>query len=199
MRHALLGACLALPLLATGTALAAEPAPRTITVPPGAVVLILPSADTTTVTQPFAGMTGPRIADPMLQLIALQDAMIRTAMAQMDAPFAQPMFPPMNRMIEAALNGAPMPGQGVTTVFTSVTDGPGVCSEHVVYEYKANGGKPLVTLTRSGNACAPIGTTAPTEAAQPLSPPPAAAPAHGPRLWTVSDPPRPIETGTPRS
>lgn len=198
-RHALLGACLALPLIAAGSAVAAPPTgSRTITVPPGAVVLILPAA-TTAGTSPFTAPAALPAGDPMLQLVAEQDAMMRDMMAQMDAAFAQPMFPSMDRMIQAALRGTQPPGQGGTTVFTSVTSGPGVCSERVVYAYPANGGKSRVTMTRSGDACGPIGGAGRQMISQPAPEAPNVTPAQGPHLWTVSDPPRPIETGTPRS
>ena len=199
MKHALFGACLALPLLATGTAFAAAPAPRTIAVPPGAVVLILPSADSSVATPAFNTSPGAQFADPMLRLIAAQDAMMDQMMAHMQAAFAQPVFPDMNGMIRAALAGTPTPGPGTGMVFTSVSAGPGVCTERMVYSYPAAGGAPRVTVTRSGDACAAPGGNAPTEAVQPIAPAPVAKPAQGPRLWTVSDPPHPIETGTPRS
>lgn len=210
-RKALLGACLALPLAYAGTALAAPPAgPRTITVPPGAVVLILPGAATTGTspfTTPAAFPSGD--PDPLLQLVAQQDAMMQGMMAQMNAAFAQtmfpsPMFPSMNGMIQAAMRGVPQAGQGAGMVFTSVSNGPGVCSERVVYSYPANGGKPRVTMTRSGNACGTPGTNGPLGVAQPVPhagpQAPSVAPSHGPRLWTVSNPPEPIvSTSTPRS
>jgi hypothetical protein len=211
LRHTLLGACLALPLIAyAGTAaLAARPdGSRTITVPPGAVVLVLPALEAT---------SGPATAvrdvvpanDPLLRLVAEQNAMMNDMMAQMNAAFAQPMFPAsMDRMIQAAMHGVPPAGQDAGVVFTSVSDGPGVCTQRVTYAYPANGGKPQVTMTSSGNACGAFGQGGPLSVAQPVLPQapqpapqtPAAAPSHGPRLWTISDPPRPIDTtASPRS
>jgi hypothetical protein len=94
-----------------------------------------------------------------------------------------------------------------------MTGGPGVCTEHVTYVYPANGGKPQVTMTRSGNACGPLSSTGPRGVMQavprqrppslrPEVPPPElpSAQPSGPHLWTVSDPPQQITTGgTPRS
>jgi len=204
-RNALLAACLALPLAAYGGfAIAGPPSgPQTITVPPGAVVLILPSA---------AGMTPPAISapalpagDPLLRMVAEQNAMMHNVMAQMNAAFAQPMSPAqMDRTIQAAFAGLPtnMPGAGM--VVTSFSGGPGVCSERMTYLYPASGAKPQVTVTRSGNACGALGVTGARNMMQatPAQPPqaPTATPSHGPRLWTVSDPPQDITpSGTPRS
>lgn len=198
-RHALLGAYLALPLLAASSAMAASPPEsRTITVPPGAVVLILPGAATVGA-PPFTASAALQSGDPMLRLIAEQDAMMRDMMAQMDAAFAPPMVPAMDRVIQAALHGTTLSDHGVATVFTSMTNSPGVCSERVVYTYPATGGKPQVTVTRSGDGCGPIGGTGTQTISQPAPMAPSVRPAQGPGLWTVSDPPRPIETGTPRS
>jgi hypothetical protein len=201
---ALLGACLALPLAAwAGTALAGQPqTARTITVPPGAMVLIVPAGAPASGFVPVARQPA---ADPMLQLIAQQDAMMHDMMAEMDAAFAQPMFPHMDQMIQAALRGTPLPaGAGNGVVFTSVSNGPGVCIERMDYVYPANGGKPQVAVSRSGNACGTLGTAGPLHVMQttPISPPQATplAPSHGPRMWTVSDPPQPIvPQGSPRT
>jgi hypothetical protein len=209
-RNALLGACLALPLAAYGaSAIAAPPTgPQTITVPPGAVVLILPSP---------AAMTPPDATalpanDPLLRMVAEQNAMMRNMMADMNAAFAQPTWPftqpigPMqlDRTIQAAFGGLPTNVPGAGMVFTSVSGGSGVCSQQMTYVYPANGAKPQVTVTHSGNACGALGVTGARNVMQaaPDQPPqtPTAAPSHSPRLWTVSDPPQQIvTTGTPRS
>ncbi len=210
-RNALLGACLALPLAAYGgSAIAGPPSgPQTITVPPGAVVLILPGT---------AGMTPPAISaarlpagDPLLRMVAEQNAMMRNMMAQMNAAFAQPTWPftqpwpvQMDRTIQAAFGGLPTNVPGAGMVVTSFSGGLGVCSERMTYVYPANGTNPQVTVTRSGNACGALGVTGPRNVMQatPAQPPeaPTAAPSHGPRLWTVSDPPQQITpSGTPHS
>ena len=212
-RNALLGACLALPLAAYGTAaLAAPPSgPQTITVPPGAVVLILPGAAESAPSAATA--TALPANDPLLRMVAEQDAMMRNMMAEMTAAFAQPTWPftqpmwpaQMNRTIQAAFGNMPTNVPGAGMVVTSFSGGPGVCSEQMTYVYPANGAKPQVTVTRSGGACGSVGVgggardvTQPTPAQRPELP--TLAPTHGPRLWTVSDPPQPIApAGTPRS
>jgi len=210
-RTALLGACLALPLAAYGGSAMAGPPPgsQTITVPPGAVVLILPGVSGAMLPPGVSAAELPA-GDPMLRMVVEQDAMIRGMMAEMNAAFAQPMWPtPMDQMLRAAFGGLPTNGAGAGMVFTSMSAGSGVCSEQVTYAYPANGGTPRVTMTRSGDACAALGVTGPSSVMQALpgQPPEAppssvepAAPSHGPHLWTVSDPPQQIVTqGTPRS
>jgi hypothetical protein len=208
-RNALLGACLALPLAAYGgSAIAGPPSgPQTITVPPGAVVLILPSP--IGMTPPAATATALPADDPLLRMVAEQNAMMRDMMAEMNAAFAQPTWPftqpigPMqlNRTIQAAFGGLPTNVPGAGMVFTSVSGGPGVCTQQMTYVYPANGTKPQVTVTHSGNACGQLGVTGPNTVMQPVPPQaPTAAPSHGPHLWTISDPPQQITpNGTPRS
>lgn len=207
LRKTLLGACLALPLAAAGTAMAAPPAgSRTITVPEGAVVLILPGPGMTASPMATTEVATPA-NDPLLRLVAEQEAvmhhvmveqqmMMRHMLAEMGPMFADPPgMGSMNRMIEAAMHGAPVAGQGAGVVVTSVSDGHGMCSQRVVYSYPADGGTPRVTLTRSGDACAPVDASRPLTVAQP-----APAAAHGPHLWAVSDPPQPLTaSGSPRS
>ncbi len=217
LRNALLGACLALPLAAYGgSALAGQPdGARTITVAPGAVVLILPGADAMAAP---AGMTVAALpaGDPMLQMVARQDAIMRGMMLHgmmllhnittgMNAAFARPVWPvQMDRTIRAAFGGLPVHGPAAGMVFTSMSGGPGVCSERVTYVYTVPGAKPQVTMSRSGDACGSLGAAAPRSVMQAVRAPrpaaPAAAQPRGPQLWTVSDPPQEIvTTGTPRS
>jgi hypothetical protein len=210
-RNALLGACLALPLATYGEAALAGPPSglQTITVPPGAVVLILPGASGMTLPPGVTSGALPA-GDPMLRLVAVQDALMRNMMAEMNAAFAQPMGPmPIDQMLRAAFGGLPTNAAGSGMEFTSMSDGPGVCSERVTYVYPANGAKPQVTMTRSGDGCGAFGVTGPRGVMQamPIQPPEAppssvapAGPSHEPHLWTVSDPPQEIVTrGTPPS
>jgi hypothetical protein len=197
-RNALLGACLALPLAAhAGSALAGSSSDtRTITVPPGAVVLILPTADAVAMPSTQSAAVLPA-GDPLLRLVAEQNAMMRNMMAEMNAAFAQPMWPTqMDQMIRAAFGTMPANAAGSGVIFTSVSGGPGVCSEHVTYTYPGNGAKPQVTMSRSGGACGSLGVTGPRSVIQPLPaqrPEAPVAPPSGPHLWTVSDPPQQIE------
>jgi hypothetical protein len=211
-RNALLGACLVLPFVAYGgSAMAGAPSgPQTIAVPPGAVVLILPGASE--MASPAVTAAALPAGDPLLRMVAEQDAMMRDMMAETNAAFAQPTWPftqpiglmQIDRTIRAAFGGLPtnVPGGGI--VVTSFSGGPGVCSERMTYVYPANGAKPQVTVTRSGDACDSLGATAPRSVTQttPAQRPdaPTVAPSRGPRLWSVSDPPQPITpNGTPRS
>jgi hypothetical protein len=210
-RNALLGACLVLPVAAYGGSAVAGPpsGSQTITVPPGAVVLILPGAFGPT---PPPGVTAAALpaGDPLLRLVAEQDAMMRGMMAEMNAAFAQPMWAmPTDQMLRAAFGGLPTNAAGSGLVVTSMSGGSGVCSERVTYVYPANGAKPRMTVSRSGDGCGAFSATGPVSVmqARPTEPPevppssmPPAAPSHEPHLWTVSDPPRQIVTvGTPKS
>jgi hypothetical protein len=222
-RNALLGACLALPLAAYGgSALAGPPSeppagplagPQTITIPPGALVLILPDA-AEVAALPAVNVVALPAGDPMLRMVAEQHALMDHMMAEMHAAFTRPTWPftqpmRMDRTIQAAFGGLPVGAPGAGTVFTAMSGGPGVCSERMTYVYQGNGAKPRVTVTRSGDACGALGVTGPrgvrqaVPAQRPEAPPSVvapAAPAHGPRLWTVSDPPQEITpTGTPRN
>ena len=89
LRNTLLGACLALPLFsAAGHAQTIETQGRTITVPPGAVVLILPGPDAVALPTMPAAATPAGV--PVMRLIAQQEAAMQHMMADMNA-----MFPPM--------------------------------------------------------------------------------------------------------
>ena len=125
---------------------------------------------------------------------------MRRMMADMDSLMATPM-PDPQQMIRSVMQGMPQAAPGSGIVMTSMSSGNGVCSETITYGYPANGGKPQVKVTRSGNGCgaatpsAPVGMMQAMPAPQPVMPSPA-APNHR-RLWTIGDPPHPIATGTP--
>lgn len=203
-RNALLGACLGLPLAAYGgSAIAAPPAgPQTITVPPGAVVLILPGAAAVPMLPDVTAAALPA-GDRLLRMVAAQDAMMRNMMAEMNAAFSQPLWlPRIDPALRAAFGAMPPTGSGM--VFTSMSGGPGVCSERVTYVYPANGAKPRVTMTRSGDACGALGATGPRGVMQAMPTRRPEAPTETqprePHPWTVSDPPQEITpSGTPRS
>jgi hypothetical protein len=202
-RIGLLGACLALPLAAP--ALAGQPsASQTITFPAGAVVLILPATGAMATGQ-AAPTDALAAGEPMLRLIAEQEEM----MAEMNAAFAQPIWPQMDRAVRAAFGDMPTNAPGGGMVFTSMSGGPGVCSQRMTYIYRGNGTKPQVTMTRSGDACGAVGTPGKRDVMQlvPSQQPDAASPGipsgarpSGPHLWTVSDPAREITNADkPRS
>lgn len=203
-RKALLSACLALPSLAfAGSVFAQSPdGVRTITVPPGSVVLVLPGLGGLPVPWSTTNANIPQLADPLVRLIAEQDAMMHEMAAEMDAAFAQPLIRPaidrqMNEMIEAAMRGVPLANGGSTVVFASVTAGAGTCDERVAYTYPGNSSKPRVTVSRAGNACGALGPNGPVTVEQHVVPPALRQPApqRGPRLWTVGDPPHEVSPG----
>jgi hypothetical protein len=203
-RTALLGACLALPFLGyAGSALGQSPEDvRTVTVPPGSVVLVLPGLGGMAAPWFTTNANTPQQGDPLVRMIAEQDAMMREMSAEMNAAFAQPLIPPainrqINDMIEAAMRGQPPANGGSTMVFTSVIAGTGTCNEQVAYVDPGNGGKPRVTVSRNGNACGALESNGPVTVEQHIAPPSLrqTAPQRGPRLWTIGDPPHQVNPG----
>ena len=177
IRTALLGACLSLPLLAaTGHAQTViRENGRTITVPPGAVVLILPGPQGVAASP--ATVAAMRQNVPMLRMIAQQQAMMRHMLAQMSAMF--PPMPPMpdpSQMFRAAFGaGGPM---------VTLAAGPGVCSESISIIQHGNS-PPVITHTSSGCGAHAGGHPA---AVRDLPPAPA-TPERTPNLLRVEYPP----------
>jgi hypothetical protein len=203
-RKALLSACLALPSLACAGSALGQPlnGVRTIMVPPGSVVLVLPGFGGMPAPWSTTNANTPGLGDPLVRMIAEPDAMMHELAAEMNAAFAQPLIPAaidrqMNEMLEAAMRGAPPANGGSTMVFTSVTSGAGTCSEQVAYTYPGDGGKPRVSVSRTGSACGALESNGPVTVKQHVAPPslrqPTLQPA--PRLWTVGDPPREVSPG----
>ena len=188
-RSLMLGACLALPLGAAATAHAqpVQPGSQVIQVPPGAVVMIVPAPVAATaapmVLRQAAPMTVPPIAagDPVLRLIAQQQAMMQHMMAQMNA-----MFPPMPTL-------SPF-GPGALTSVALPAGGHGVCSESVSIVSRGDGSAPIVHVSRSGDACGAAGGSEPEHV---VTPPVPTQPPHGPRVLEVSNPPRPVHARAP--
>jgi len=187
LRNTLLGACLALPLLsATGQAQTIETQGRTITVPPGAVVLILPGPGTVAA-MPGQPIAATPAAAPIMQLIARQQAAMQRMIAQMNALL--PPMPDPSQLFRAAFGGGgPM---------LTLAAGPGVCSESVSIVQHGNAA-PVITRTASGTCGAPAGS-APhkidqVRPAQPAFPQP--IPRLGPKVLDVGYPPHPVATGT---
>jgi hypothetical protein len=170
------------------------------------VVLILPGPGGF-VAAPVPAAVASQAADPLIQMIAEQNAMMREMTAELNAAFAQPIIPltidrQMNEMIAAAMRGLPPATGGSGMVFTSTTAGPGTCSEQVTYVYPGNDAKPRVTMTRSGDACGVLGSNGPVKVEQNVRPRPVpqAMPARGAHLWTVGDPPHEMTpAGEPRT
>jgi hypothetical protein len=162
-RGALLGACLALPLAG-------------ITVP--------------SMAQPGCGPQGQGVAiEPMTaaeqvqaeRLIADANAMFRQMDAEMSAVQAQMAvlmampLPTPQQLVQASLGpgGWIAAGPGTGTVITEVSTGNGgTCNETITYSYPANGGRPMVHVSDSGDACGTITVNGPgqVQAAQPVAP-----------------------------
>jgi len=186
LRYALLGACLTLPLFAaTGRAQTFETPARTIRVPPGAVVLIIPAPGAVAMRGQPAGVTAAGM--PIMQLIAQQQAAMQRMMAQMNA-----MFPPMaampdpSQLFRAAFGaGGQMPPPAA---------GPGLCSESVSIVQHGDSA-PVITRTASGACGAPAaGVPHSIEQMRPAAPVP-----HGPKVLEVSNPPQPMATVPPHA
>ena len=187
-RSLMLGACLALPLgvATTAQAQSVQQGPQVIQVPPGAVVMIVPSpmaaGAAPVMLQRAAPVTLQPVpaSDPMLRLIAEQQVMMQRMMADMNA-----MFPPMPAMLPWVPGG-----------LASVALPPGshgVCSQSISIVSRGDGSAPIVHVSRSGDACgAPSG-----EPEHVVTPPAPSRPSHGPRLLEVSDPPKPIHGRVP--
>ncbi|HUB47268.1 MAG TPA: hypothetical protein VMB73_19970 [Acetobacteraceae bacterium] len=188
LRNTLLGACLALPLLAaTGQAQTILTQSRTITVPPGAVVVILPGPGT--VAMPGRPVTAAPAAVPVMQLIAQQQAAMQRMMARMNAMF--PPMPPMPdpaQMFRAAFGaGGPMP---------TLAGGPGVCSESISIVQRGNAA-PVITRTASAACGTPAGNVPHSiDQMRPVAP---VAPARGPKVLEVSNPPQTIANVPPHA
>jgi hypothetical protein len=197
-RVALLGACLALPLVfQPGAAGAAQPeGGRYVYVPPGAMVVFVPVPDAAPRSQ--QAMVAP-MDFPVARMIAQQESVMRHMMANMDSLMAT--LPDPRQMIRSIMDGTPQAVPGSAVVMTSVSSGIGTCSETIAYGYPANDGRPRVKVSRTGNACGalmssgPIGVTQTAPVPRQTMPEPV-APSHG-RLWTIGYPPHPITKGAP--
>ena len=196
IRSVLLASCLAAPLaLAAGPALAQSPTGgRILSVPPGAVVLVLP-APSMTAMQAGGAAFSPDM--PFARLIAQQETMMRRMLQDVDAMMAAP-FPDPQQLIRAASQGdAPaMPGAGV--VMTAISSASGSCSETITYA-ASNGGPPQVKVTRTGNACDALPVSGPfgiSQTAAPSEPQPVPPPQGG-HLWTIGNQPHPLAGPVP--
>ena len=148
---------------------------------PSDAVVLLPGYAGPVALRPVAE-PAPVRALPGLRLIAEMQAMMHRMTARMDRLIADPSLPvpgwagsPFG-LIRAAFGPHPWTatGPGTRVMITSVTTGQGGCAESVSYRYPAAGGKPIVTVSRTGTACAAIQpggpglATAAAPAARPL-------------------------------
>jgi hypothetical protein len=155
---------------------------RTIEVPPGAVVIVLPGPAVTG-SAAWPGFSGDGVSMPVVAgpaaLMRQMDAEISQMMEDMQRAFGRGWTAPgwgapgwiepgranPDRLIEAAMR--PMPGTGgpVSGVMvTTCSDGRNSCTQRVVYS--GTGRAPTVQVSSTGNGCA--GTDAP--AVQPAAP-----------------------------
>ncbi|MBS0562541.1 MAG: hypothetical protein JSR21_21040 [Proteobacteria bacterium] len=141
---------------------------RTIQVPPGAVVIVLPPGAAAVPAGfdagfPFAAMPSP---------VAMFQEMDRM-MADMQRGFASLPWLAPDRVVPAAAAGTGMPAGMSGVVVTSFSNGHGTCTQRIVYG--GNGAAPQVqTVSTGGNACAAAGLpSSVTPAAQPQAPRPA--------------------------
>lgn len=159
---ALLGACLALPLAGFAIpGLAAQPG--------------CSAAPMQTV------MAGPWTAADQIQaerLIADANAMFRRMDAEMNAMQARMAalmaMPTPRQLVQASFGPGSWTavGPGSGTMLTMVSSGTGTCSETITYSYPDRGGRPIVHVAQSGNACGAVhvGGQGPVPAAQPVTP-----------------------------
>ncbi len=189
-RNALLGACLALPLLAsTGRAQPAQPdGGRMIYVPPGATVVILPGSGVAAA--PNLAAAGTPEALPIMRLIAQQEAAMQRMMADMNAMF--PPLPDANAMLRAAFgSGAPL-----NVSVMPLAGGHGVCSQSISIVDRGNGSAPIVKVSQAGDACGALGIGKP-QGVNEIRPAAPALPPHGPQVLEIGYPPHPVTNGIP--
>ena len=160
IRNALLGSCLALPMLAAAghAQTIVRDHGQTITVPPGAVVLIIPGPNATTglpatatAMPQTAAMLQPQTA-AMLRMIAQQQADMQHMFARMNALFPpMPAMPNPSQLFRAAFGaGGPM---------LTMAAGPGVCSQNITIVQHGNSA-PIITRSESGCGTAVSGRPA---------------------------------------
>ncbi|MBW4090601.1 MAG: hypothetical protein HIU82_05765 [Proteobacteria bacterium] len=151
-----------------------------VALPMGTVVTLPGQAEQLTVVPVAAALPPP--VRPELRSIVDMQAMMHRMMVRMTALLDAPWGPPSG-LIRAAFGPHPWTGAGpgtrmmVTTVSTGQGNGQGACSETVSYRYPAAGGKPIVTVSREGNACGAVRLQEPgmTQVALPATSLPAAS------------------------
>jgi hypothetical protein len=183
-RFALAGGCLAAMLAgSTGAMAQTQHGARVISVPPGAVVVVLSPTSSTLSANPAAVFD----ESPLLGLINEQQALMQRLMADTDALF--PAMPDPTRLIQAALS------QPLGTLAASGQ--ANVCGESVTYSVPAPGAAPIVHVTRYGNACG--APSAASQAPETIRQSPAPTRTHS-GVLEISYPPRPVpDHGTPRT
>jgi hypothetical protein len=133
-------ALLAASLFVAGPAIAATPSDgRTVWVPTGDAVVVVPRAPTR------------QIAFP----VARQEAMMATPL------------PTPDQIMRAAMRGMPQVAPGAGVVVTSVFIPGGTCSQTIYFGVPSRGAQPVMKVVSTGNACGAIHVTGPIDADQP--------------------------------
>lgn len=187
LRNVLLGAVASVALLAGASAAYAQSGPqtRTIEVPAGAVVIVLPQGGAMDAAFP-AGSPSLDAAFPLGGMADMAAMMRHMAamMNQSDAIFHEPMGMDPDRLMQAAMRDMTQGmanGTMRSVVVTSFSDGRGSCTRRVVYD---GSGAPKVQVSATGDAsCGPLASPNATRpAAAPRIETPAPSPA---RTWRV--------------
>jgi hypothetical protein len=170
----LCAASVAIPAVLSSGATMAQ---QIVNVPPGMAVVVVPGPGGTLSIETYpanqvavskvAGVGVPVMRDsdvsrPWETIAAEQGAIMNRMMADMDTLFA-PMSDPfrgIDGMIERVMSGA-MAGHPSGNVM--------VCEEKISVDYQANGMKPLVKVSRTGNGCGPMEPT-PADVSPPSQP-----------------------------
>lgn len=161
---------LAAPLALTAMAGGAAHAQQAVTLPPGAVVVLLPDGTAVSGGVPVRVVEAPAAMPDIARLIAAQQQMMARMMANMDALFGGPGLP-------AGFPGAAQPA-------AAAQGGVSFCQQSISVTYA--GGAPVVKVSRSGSGCGPETNSGATPAV--TAPAPAAQPAARPDLLEVKDP-----------
>ena len=178
LRVSALAAPLALAL--TGGAARAQ---QLVTLPPGAIVVLLPDGTAVSGGVPVRVVEAPAAMPDIARLIAAQQQMMARMMANMDALFGGP----------GLLAGFP----GSAQPAAAAQGGVSFCQQSISVTY-AGGGAPVVKVSRSGSGCGPETNSGATPAV--TAPAPAPQPAARPGLLEVKDPtpivPKPVRRPT---
>jgi hypothetical protein len=178
IRNALLGVALALPLFAAAghAQTAIRENGRNITVPPGAVVMIIPGAGVSSVAPPAIKVMPQTTA--ILRMIDQQQIDVQHMLQQINT-LLPPMMPMPNptQLFRAAFGGeGPM---------LTMAGAPAVCSQSVTIVQSGNRA-PVITHSESG--CNPVPSRQPADVREP--PPVSATTDHAPRLIQARYAPR---------
>jgi hypothetical protein len=127
-----------------GGAVAASPTDRVVSVPPGAIVLVLPAGVAPGWASPGWASDDSPFENGMISPIAMMQQVNR----MMQAAFADPA---QDQMMQAAMQQMQSRGPSFRMVVTSISNGQGTCTRQVRYSGSADA--PKVDVSMTGNAC----------------------------------------------